>query len=134
MTRRALATISAAFGLVVGGIGLVAPATLAGTFGVTLDGVAVELARLACASYVAFGVLTWLARDIDDPIAWRAVAAGNLTGWGLSGVVAALALASGYGTGTTWIILVLQIVFASAWLASLVKAWPHALQESVARR
>lgn len=134
MTRRALATISAAFGLVVGGIGLVAPATLAETFGVTLDGVAVELARLACASYVAFGVLTWLARDIDDPIAWRAVAAGNLTGWGLSGVVAALALASGYGTGTTWIILVLQIVFASAWLASLVKAWPHALQESVARR
>lgn len=135
MTRRSLATISSVFGLVLGGIGLVVPATLAGAFGVTLDGVAVELARLACAAYVGFGVLTWLARDVDDPIAWHAVAAGNLTGWGLSGVVAALALASGYGTGTTWIILVLQVVFAAAWLASLVNASPaRMLHESVARR
>jgi hypothetical protein len=122
MSPRIVATASAVASLVLGGIGLVAPQAFASAFGVSLDRTGEALARLACASYVAFGVLAWLSLELTDARAWRAVAGASAVAWGLGAVVTVISLASGLVTAQTWLIVAIQIVFAVAWSVVLARA------------
>jgi hypothetical protein len=115
MTPRAIPIVAALTSLVFGGVGLVLPGTLAAAFGVELDPLSTALARLACAAYVGYDVLAWLARDLRDPEARRAVAATNAISWGLGAVVAAATVSTGIGDGRIWIMVVMQVGFAFAW-------------------
>ena len=121
MHPRNLALVGAALGAGGGALGLIVPGSFATVFGIQLDATATAFVRLACASYVGFGALNWAARDLTDQAAWRVVAVGNATSWAISGVVVAMALASGLGNATAWFIVVLQVVMTIAWLG--VVAW-----------
>jgi hypothetical protein len=115
MSPRIVATVSVFASLVLGGVGLVLPVALATAFGVNLDKTGEALARLACASYVGFGVLAWLARGLTDASAWRAVAGASALAWALGAGVTAIALQSGLGGVQGWLIVAIQVVFTLLW-------------------
>ena len=115
MSPRMVATAAALVGLMFGAIGLIVPGTMATAFGASLDRTGEALARLACASYDGFGVLAWLARDLTDARAWRAVAGGSAVSWALGGVVMATGGLSGLAGGQAWLIVAMQILFTLAW-------------------
>ena len=121
MTPKVLATLAAATSLLFGVAGLAVPQVFGTAFGLTLDPTSTALVRLACASYIAFGVLAWLARDLTDAAAWRAVAGASAVSWGLSAVVVATAIVSGLGDSRAWVMVAMQIVFAVAWSLVLVR-------------
>ncbi len=122
MTPRMVATAGALTSLLFGAAGLAVPTAMASGFGISLDATGVGLARLACASYVGFGVLAWLARDLTDPDAWRAVAAAQAVAWGVAAVVVVVAVASGLGEARGWAIIALQVAFTVAWSMSFLRA------------
>jgi hypothetical protein len=122
MQPRNLALVGAALGAGFGAVGLIVPGSLAALFGIQLDATATALVRLVCASYVGLGALNWAARDLTDGAAWRVVAVGNATGWAISGVVVATALASGLGNATAWLIVALQFVTTVAWLGVFARS------------
>jgi uncharacterized membrane protein YfcA len=122
MAPRTVATANVFVSLLLGGIGFIAPQAMATAFGVNLDQIGEVLARLACASYVAFGVLAWLARDLTDPGAWRAVAGASAVGWTLGAAVTAVGRASGLGGVQGWLIVAIQVVFAVAWVLVYARA------------
>jgi hypothetical protein len=121
MTPRTLATIAAITSFVFGAVGLVLPQAFATAFGEQLDPLATTLARLACACYIGFALLAWLARDLTDPVAWRAVAGASALSWGLSAVVLAGASLSGIGDARIWAMVTMQVVFAVAWSVAYVR-------------
>ncbi len=116
MSPRRLAPIAAFTSLLFGGIGLALPDLLAGAFGLQLDAAGVVLARLASASYLGFGVLSWLARGVVDAPALRAITIGNGAAWGLSAAVVSVALLSGLGSAAAWALVALQVGFTIAWV------------------
>ena len=116
MTLRTLATIAAVASMLFGIPGLLIPDTMTAAFGVRLDATSIAVARLACASYIGFAVLNWLARDISDAAAWRAISIGNAAAWGISAVVVTLAVLSGLGSATSWALVAMEVVFTAAWL------------------
>lgn len=125
MSPRTLAPIAAAVGLVFGGLGLLAPEAMTAAFGISLDRTGTEVARLACASYLGYGALAWLARGVTDAAAWRAIAAGNAVGWGAGAVVVVLAIAGVFGPiagfdARAWLIVAMQAVFTGLWSLAYV--------------
>jgi hypothetical protein len=123
MPPRTLASIAAFVGLAFGGLGVVATVPLAAVFGITLDDTGLLVARLACASYLGFGVLNAMARGVTDPVAWRAIAAGNGIGWGVGAVIMVLGMLGVLGGSAAyvsdaraWLIPAMQIAFAALWL------------------
>lgn len=122
MQPRNLALVGAALGAGFGTVGLIVPGSLAALFGIQLDATATALVRLVCASYVGFGALNWAARALTDGAAWRVVAVGNATGWAISGVVAATAMASGLGNSVAWVVVALQFVMTIAWLGVFARS------------
>lgn len=124
MQPRNLALVGVALGAGFGAVGLIVPESLAALVGIPLDATATVLVRLVYASYVGFGVLNWAARNLTDVAAWRAVSIGNATGWGMSGAVAAIALASGLGNSVGWVVVGLQFVMTIAWLGVFVRSRP----------
>lgn len=122
MQPRNLAVVGAALGAGFGAVGLIVPGSLAVLFGIQLDATSTALLRLVCASYVGLGALNWAARDLTDEGAWRVVAVGNATGWAISGAVVAVALASGLGNATAWLIVALQFVTTVAWLGVFARS------------
>jgi hypothetical protein len=129
MTPRTIATVAAVTSLLAGAIGLVAPQALGSAFGLQVDETAAALIRLACAAYIGFAALAWLARDLTDPAAWRAVAGANAVSWALSSVVVATALVSGVGDARVWVMVAMQVAFALAWATVLLRA-PLALGQA----
>ena len=121
MTPGTLARIAGATSLLFGSAGLVAPEAFATAFGVRLDAFDLALARLACASYVGFGALNWLTRDITDARAWGAITAGNAVSWVVSAAVVIQAMLLGLGQPTTLLLVALQLGYAGAWAAMYVR-------------
>ncbi|MEO5919274.1 MAG: hypothetical protein ABIQ17_06910 [Candidatus Limnocylindrales bacterium] len=124
MSSRYLATVAAITSLLFGGVGLVLPEAFGRASGIEFDATATALVRLACASYVGFAVLAWLARDLTDPMAWRAVAGANAVSWAVSAVVIALALVSGLGTAVSWALVAMQVGFGVVWSVAYIQARP----------
>jgi hypothetical protein len=119
---RNLALIGATLGAGTGAVGLLFPESFASLFGVPLDVTATSLARGLCASYLGFAALNWAARDLTDVAAWRVVAVGNATSWGVSAAVAATALASGVGNSVAVVVVGLQLVMTIAWLGVFARS------------
>ena len=124
MSSRNLATIAAITSLFFGGVGLALPEVFGKAFGNEFDATATALVRLACASYVGFAVLAWLARDLTDPTAWRAVAGANAVSWAVSAVVMALAVMSGLGNTGVWALVAMQVAFGVVWSVAYVQTRP----------
>ncbi len=122
MSFRTLSVANAATSLGFGLVGLLVPSVLATALGIELNGVAAWVARLASTAYLGFAVLAWFSRDVDEPVATRAIAAGNAVAWGLGAAVVAAALVAGYGEPRAWAFVVLQVAFASAWSLTLARA------------
>ncbi len=76
--------IAAAVGGVFSLAGLIDPAGLAVLYGVSADALLLATGRPLLASYLGFAILNWLARDVRDPAARRAIAIANFASWGLS--------------------------------------------------
>lgn len=115
MNRRTFMTIAAVEAALVGLAGLLAPAQLAGVFGVTLDEAGLAQARLLGGAYLGFVPILWLLKDVRDATVQRAVALGSLVPWALGLVVTAAGIAAGLGTTQTWFLVGLQVVFTAAW-------------------
>ena len=115
MNRRTFMSIAAGESALVGLAGLLAPAQLAAVFGVTMDEVGIAQARLLASAYLGYVPILWLARDVRDATAQRAIALGSLTTWALGLVVTVAGIAAGLGTTQTWFLVGLQVVFTAAW-------------------
>ena len=122
MSFRSLSLANAATSLGFGLVGLLVPSILATALGIELIGVAAWVARLAATAYLGYAALAWFSRDVDEPVATRAIAAGNAVAWGLGAAVVAAALVAGYGEPRAWAFVVLQVAFASAWSLTLARA------------
>jgi hypothetical protein len=122
MSSRGIATVAAVVSLICGAVGLVAPGALATVFSITLDPTGAAAVRLAFGSYLAFGLLAWLARDLTDARAWRAVAVASAASWALGGIVFASALLSGLAGSQASLAVVIQVLFALAWSRVYVQA------------
>lgn len=129
MSPRTLAPIAAIVGLVFGGFGVLAAGPLTGLFGLTLSETGLVVVRLACASYLGWGVLNAMARNLDDAAAWRAIAAGNGVGWGVGACVSILALMGVLGSlGATVadarvvLIPAMQVGFTALWTLAFLGA------------
>jgi len=115
MSPRMVATVAAVASLVFGMLGLILPTAIAAALGGSVDATGGALLRLACSSYVAFGVLTFLARDLTDAGAWRAVSAASAVSWGLGAVVVAIGTLSALVGVQAWFVVAMQILFTLAW-------------------
>jgi hypothetical protein len=115
MNRRTFMSIAAGEAALVGLAGLLAPAQLAGVFGVTLDEAGIAQARLLGSAYLGYVPILWVGRDIRDATVQRAIALGSLATWALGLVVTAAGIAAGLGTTQTWFLVGLQVVFTAAW-------------------
>ena len=122
MNRRNVALVGAAVGAGFGAVGLLVPGLFGTLFGIQIDATTSALLRLACASYVGLAVLDWMARDVTDAAAWRAIAVGSATGWALSAVVIAIALMSGLGSPMAWLMVAVQVTMALAWLSVVAQS------------
>jgi len=122
MQPRNVAIMGAALGMGFGAVGLIVPGFFASIFGIGNDATTTALIRLACASYVGLAAMDWMARDVTDAAAWRAIAVGSAIGWALSGVVMATTLASGLGDSIAWLVVVIQFAMAFAWLSVVAQS------------
>ena len=122
MNRRNVALVGATVGAGFGVVGLIVPGFFATLFGIQIDETTTALIRLACASYVGLAVLDWMARDVTDAAAWRAIAVGSAIGWALSAVVIATALMSGLGSPMAWLMVAVQVTMALAWLSVVAQS------------
>ena len=115
MNRQSLMTIAAGVSIISGLAGLFAPAQLAALFGVTLDDVAMSQARLLGAAYLGYAAIAWLARDVTDRAAVRAIALGSALSWAISAIVTAMIVITGLAGAQTWVLVAVQAAFATAW-------------------
>ena len=115
MNRSTFMASATAVSVVCGLAALLAPAELAGIFGVKVDDVTTSAARLLGAAYLGYAATNWFARDVRDSSAQRAIAIGNLASWTLSLVVTLVAIGSGLGNAQTWLLVAVEVPFAAAW-------------------
>jgi len=115
MTRQAFMSLAAAVSVLTGLAALLAPAQLAAVFGVTLDDVGILQARLLGAAYLGYGAIVWFGKDVRDDAARRAIALGSFVSWALSLVVTVAGVVMGPAGTLSWLLVVLQVVIASAW-------------------
>jgi hypothetical protein len=102
-------------------LGLLIPDLLASAVGIDPDAVVTTVIRLVCAAYLGYGLLAWLARNMTDVVAWRAISIANAVSWGLSACALAIGLASGVGAAWVWILVAVQVAYAVAWASALVR-------------
>lgn len=115
MSRRTFVSIAALFSLVNAIPGLIAPAAVASLYGVTVDSHTALAGQLLAASYIAIGIINWAMRGCTDATLRQGIDAGNLVGWGISGVIWIYAASSGMTNGVGWLAAGLTIVFALGW-------------------
>jgi hypothetical protein len=115
MNRQTFASVAAVVSVVTGMAALLAPAQLAGVFGVTLDDVGSSLTRLLGSAYLGYAAIVWFARDVRDIAARRAIAFGNLVSWALSAVVTTAGVATGLAGTQSWLLVALAVVFTAGW-------------------
>ncbi len=95
MTLRNLLTVSAIIGLIFGLGDVLAPTQLAEVYGVSLNAGGAYNGQLFGAALLGFVALNWLARDITDTRALRAIVLANLVSLGLGFIVSLIGQISG---------------------------------------
>ena len=115
MNRQKFVTAAAALSVLTGAVALLAPAQAGALFGVDLDNAALWQTRLLGASYLGYAVITWLARDVRDEAAQRAVALGSVASWAISTVVIASAVVARVAGPQTWALVAVAFFTTAAW-------------------
>lgn len=115
MTRQTFMSLAAAVSVVSGVAALLAPAQLVAVFGITLDDMGIVQERLLGGAYLGYGVIAWFGKDVRDEAARRAIALGNFASWALSAVVTIAGVVTVPAGTLAWVLVALQIVFATAW-------------------
>jgi hypothetical protein len=115
MSRRTFVSIAALFSLVNAIPGLIAPAAVASLYGLSVDSQTALAGQLLAASYIAIGIINWAMRGCTDATLRQGIDAGNLVGWGISGVIWIYAAASGMTNAVGWFGAGLTVVFALGW-------------------
>ena len=97
------------------GVGFIAmPATLTGTFGVTLSDFGVALARFFGSALLGFVVLLWYGRSTEESGTHRAVVATMFTYFAISTIFMILAQTSGLMNVMGWATVGLHLILAIA--------------------
>lgn len=115
MSRRTFVSIAALFSLVNAIPGLIAPAAVASLYGVSVDSHTALAGQLLAASYIAIGIINWAMRGCTDATLRQGIDAGNLVGWGISGVIWIYAASSGMTNAVGWLGAGLAVVFTLGW-------------------
>ena len=115
ISRQSFMTIAALTSILSGLVGLFAPGQMGLLFGLALDDVAVAEVRLLGAAYLGYAVLNWLARNVTDRAAVRAIALGNAVSWAISAIVTAVVLVTGLAGPQAWLLVAVEAAFAAAW-------------------
>ena len=115
MTRQTFMSLAAGVSVVSGLTALLAPAQLAMGFGATLDDAGIVQTRLLGAAYLGYAAIVWFGRDIRDLAARRAIAIGNVVGYGLSAAVTVAAVVLEIAGIQSLALVALEVVLAVAW-------------------
>jgi uncharacterized membrane protein YfcA len=111
-----LLVVAAVIGAVFGVGFVVASGPLLAIYGITLDKAGTLVAQLFGAALISLAVLNWLARNVTDPEARRAVVLANLAGDVVGFVVILLGQLAGVAYALGWsnvaIYLLLALGFA----------------------
>jgi hypothetical protein len=114
MKLNTLLLVVALIGAVFGIAFVLVPGPLLSVYGVTTDKAGLLLAQLFGAALLGFAVLDWLARDVSDPDAQRAVVFANLTADGIGFVVALIGQLAGIANAVGWSTVAIYLAFALA--------------------
>jgi len=93
---------------------VVASGPLLSVYGVTLDKAGTLVAQLFGASLIGVAVLNWLARNVTDPDARRAVVVANLTQDGVGFVVILIGQLAGIPNALGWSNVAIYLLLALA--------------------
>lgn len=115
MNRQTFMRVAAGVSVVTGFAGLLAPAESAAVFGAELDEVGISHARMLGAAYLGYASIVWFGRNVLDTTAQRAIALGNFVSWAISLVVTMAGVMDGLAGTQSWLLVVLEVVFAAAW-------------------
>jgi len=115
MNRRTFITMAVGMSVVTGLLDLLVPVQICAVFGVTLDDTGASLARLLGAAYLGYAATIWLARDVHDANAQRAIGSGNVVSWGLSLIVVMVGVTSGLAGTLAWSLAATAVVFLAGW-------------------
>jgi hypothetical protein len=115
MSRRTFVSIAALFSLVNAIPGLIAPAAVASLYGVSVDSQTALAGQLLAASYIAIGIINWAMRGCTEATLRQGIDAGNLVGWGISGVIWIYAASSGMTNAVGWVGAGFTVLFALGW-------------------
>ncbi len=107
--------ITAIVGLLFGLAYLILPAQLLGFFGVMADDAAVLAGRFFGGAILGYGVLAWLARDLEESVSRRVIARTLFVTMALGAILSLVGVLSGVFSAAGWvgvlILLVLALVF-----------------------
>jgi hypothetical protein len=115
MNRQGFMTIAAGVSIVSGAAALLAPTAMSSVFGVTLDEVGAFETRLLGTAYLGNAITVWLAREVHDITAQRAIAQGTFLSWTLGAVVIVAGIVTGHAGPQTWLLVAVGVAFAAAW-------------------
>ena len=114
MRLNVLLLVSALIAGVFGVAFVVASGPLLSVYGVTLDKAGTLVAQLFGASLIGVAVLNWLARNVTDPDARRAVVVANLTQDGVGFVVILIGQLAGIPNALGWSNVAIYLLLALA--------------------
>lgn len=116
MRLNTLLVVSAAIAAVYGVAFVVASGPLLAIYGITLDKAGTLVAQLFGTALIGYAILNWLARNVTDPEARRAVVWTNLATDAIGFVVILLGQLAGIANALGWssvaIYLLLALAFA----------------------
>ena len=114
MRLNVLLLVAAVIAGVFGVAFVVASGPLLSVYGVTLDKAGTLVAQLFGASLIGVAVLNWLARNVTDPDARRAVVVANLTQDGVGFVVILIGQLAGIPNALGWSNVAIYLLLALA--------------------
>ena len=114
MKLNTLLLVSALVGAVFGIAFVVVTGPLLSVYGVTTDKAGLLVAQLFGTTLLGFAVLNWLARDVRDPDAQRAVIYANLTGDTIGFVVVLIGQLAGITNAVGWSTVAIYLAFVLA--------------------
>lgn len=122
MNFRSVASANGVFSIGYGAAALAVPAAITSLYGIDLTDREALLVRLLAASYLGFGIIAWLVREVTDAVTRTAIAAGAFVAWGLSIPVSVAAQLAGHANALGWTTPALQVAFTLAWALVLLES------------
>lgn len=124
MKREMFLAVTGVIGVLFGLGFLLMPDMSLRTYGVPTEPHNLMQARYFGATLMAFGLVSFLARNSQDAVAFRALLVGGVVGNGIGAVISAMAAGS-LQNGMAWMSVVLYGAFALAGAYYLMGAKPH---------